>query len=111
MTVSDSKRQRSFPKRPPPPTFSLAAFADDCHLTQYEVAQVKRQTESWIEKCRLGGTDGLKWVYIGNRPRCLAGSLKEQMKGSPNKGPPVLPKRPVLSARPKRQTRAVRAAR
>ena len=105
------RSKTQLPKRPPPPTFSLSALADDCHLTQYEVAQVKRQTESWVEKCRLGGTDGLQWVYIGNRPRCLAGSLKAQMKGSPNKGPPVTAKEASAIRQTKAATRAVRAAR
>ena len=90
MPVPESSRKRS-PVRPPPPTFSLTALPADAHLTQYEVAQVKRQTLSWTEKCRLDGSDGLTWVYIGNnKPRCLAGSLQKQMVGSPDKGPPIL---------------------
>ena len=62
---------------------------DDAHLTQAEVAAVKRQTKSWTEKGRLAETDGLEWVYIGpaRRPRCIAGSLKKQMAGTSNKGP------------------------
>jgi hypothetical protein len=72
---------------PEPPTFFLATLPDDMHLTQAEVAGSLRQSMSWTEKRRLAGTDGLEWVYIGARARCLAGSLKRKLTGNPGRLP------------------------
>ena len=91
--------------RLPHQDFILSELPYDAHLTQYEVAQVRRQTVSWVEKARLNDTDGLKWVYVDGRPRCLAGSLQEKMKGSPNKPPPP-PMRAKATASKRRRDEA-----
>ena len=100
MTAPAHLRKRKPAVLPPPPTFSLAELADDAHLTQVEVASVRRQSLSWTEKCRLEGTDGLEWTYIDGRPRCLAGSLKKKMIGSPDKPPQDERLRPKKAAAP-----------
>ena len=66
---------------PAPLTFSVMALADDTHLTANEVSAAKRESRSATEKGRLLGRDGLTWVYVNGRPRCLAGSLKKVLQG------------------------------
>jgi hypothetical protein len=111
MTIT-AQRKRAPATRPPPPTFSLSELADDAQLTQYEVAQVKRQTLSWTEKCRLDGSDNLEWVYVGSnkRPRCIAGSLKKDVAGSPDKAPQDERLRRAQSTEPKPPRRGKKGA-
>jgi hypothetical protein len=98
MTVPAHLRKRKPIELPPPPTFSLAALAEDAHLTQKEVASVLRKSLSWVEKGRLDGFDQLEWTYVEGRPRCLAGSLKRKVAGSPDRAPQLERLRPKQAA-------------
>ena len=81
--------QKRFRGVPPPPNFSLSALADDVVLTEIETAAVKRKSIIATQKKRLNGSDGLTWVYVDGRPRCVAGSLKKKMAGSSMRLPGV----------------------
>ena len=68
---------------PAPLTFSVMALADDTHLTANEVSAAKRESRSATEKGRLLGRDGLTWVYVNGRPRCLAVVSRKPCKATP----------------------------
>jgi hypothetical protein len=80
---------RRFRGIPPPPSFSLAALADDVQLTEIETASALRESIIGVSKKRLAGTDGLDWRYVDGRPRCIVGSLKKKLAGSDKRLPSV----------------------
>ncbi len=89
MSVTEKIRLRAAPVLPPHPNFSLSWLPDDAHLTQAEVAAVKRQTKSWTEKGRLAETERLGMgLYRARQASALhCRYLKKQMAGTSDKGP------------------------
>jgi hypothetical protein len=73
---------------PPPPTFSLGALADDCLLTEFEVAAVLRVSTNSVEGWRRQPNHALAWeVLPGGFVRYRAGHIRRYLTmGSPRKG-------------------------
>jgi hypothetical protein len=76
---------------PPPPTFSLGALADDCLLTEFEVAAVLRVSTNSVEGWRRQPNHALAWeVLPGGFVRYRAGHIRRYLTmGSPRKGRPA----------------------
>jgi len=78
---------------PPPPSFSLAALADDCLLLEIETAAVLRVSTNTLGGWRRQPNHRLGWeVLPGGFVRYRAGNLRHYLTmGSPRRGRPAKP--------------------
>ena len=78
---------------PPPPSFSLAALADDCLLLEIETAAVLRVSTNTLGGWRRQPNHRLGWeVLPGGFVRYRAGNIRDYLTtGSPRKGNPAKP--------------------
>src|SRR5262249_36779335 len=79
--VAPPRDHHGFRSVPPPVTFSLSELADDCLLTEREVAAIGRWAVSTVETWRRRGHP-LKWVHVGQgHIRYRAGDLRQFLAG------------------------------
>jgi len=73
---------------PPPPTFSLAALAHDCLLTEFEVAAVLRVSTNTLGGWRRQPNHPLAWeVLPGGFVRYRAGTTRDYLAGGERRRP------------------------
>jgi hypothetical protein len=82
------KTPRRFRGVPPPLPFDLDQLPDSTLLTEPEVAAALRRSQAGLQNWRRFHDHPLRWRRVGGRILYELGSVREFLKGDPNKRKP-----------------------
>jgi len=87
---------------PPPPTFSLAALADDCLLTEFEVAAVLRVSTNSLGGWRRQPDHPLRWIALPNGfVRYIASAIRTYLASGRSRKRKPQPEPSAQAAKPR----------